>query len=51
MNALVLLKDEMRTDQIENQVNAIHRLKTVMLSIDANQTSTELVPFLKTLID
>ena len=50
MDALILLKEEMRNNEIENQINAIHRLKTVILSIGANKMNTELVPYLQELI-
>lgn len=38
VNALALLKDEMMADEIELRVNAVHRLKTVILSIGAQET-------------
>jgi hypothetical protein len=33
INAFELLKEEMLTDEVNLKVNAIHRLKTVVLSI------------------
>ena len=33
VNALTLIKEEMQTEEIHLKVNAIHRLKTVILSI------------------
>ena len=33
INVLSLLKEEMQTEEIHLKVNAIHRLKTVILSI------------------
>jgi len=38
INALGLLKEEMNTEEIHLKVNAIHRLKTVILSIGMNDT-------------
>ena len=35
VNALALLKEEMSTEEIHLKVNAIHRLKTVIMSIGA----------------
>ena len=39
VNALSLLKEEMQTEEIHLKVNAIHRLKTVILSIGINETT------------
>jgi len=47
VNALNLLKEEMQTEEIHLKVNAIHRLKTVILSIGMNDTSTQLIPYLE----
>ena len=38
INALDLLKEEMTTEEIHLKVNAIHRMKTVILSIGASET-------------
>ena len=38
VNALALLKEEMSSEEIHLKVNAIHRLKTVILSIGAPET-------------
>ena len=38
VNALALLKEEMLGDEIHLRVNAVHRLKTVILSIGAQDT-------------
>ena len=46
VNALALLKEEMQTEEIHLKVNAIHRLKTVILSIGVNETNTQLIPYL-----
>ena len=46
VNALALLKEEMQTEEIHLKVNAIHRLKTVILSIGMNETNTQLIPYL-----
>ena len=47
VNALNLLKEEMSTEEIHLKVNAIHRLKTVIMSIGANEVSTQLIPYLE----
>ena len=38
VNALGLLKEEMMTEEIHLKVNAIHRLKTVILTIGVPET-------------
>ena len=38
VSALGLLKEEMQSDEIHLKVNAIHRLKTVILSIGPHET-------------
>ena len=46
INALALLKEEMQTEEIHLKVNAIHRLKTVILSLGANETQSQVIPYL-----
>ena len=46
INALDLLKEELTTEEIHLKVNAIHRLKTVILSIGPTETCNSLIPFL-----
>lgn len=50
INALDLLKEEMQTEEIHLKVNAIHRLKTVILSIGVSETNNHLLPYLETLV-
>jgi hypothetical protein len=38
INAIDLLKEEMQTEDIHLKVNAVHRLKTVVLSIGQSDT-------------
>ena len=38
MDALSLLKEEILTEEIHLKVNAIHRLKTVILTIGVQET-------------
>ena len=45
-NGLTLLKQEMTNEEIHLKVNAIHRLKTVIMSIGQEQTIQELIPYL-----
>lgn len=47
INALELLKEEMTTDEINLKVNAVHRLKTVVLSIGPDDVSKLLIPYLE----
>lgn len=47
INAFELLKEEMQTDEIHLRVNAIHRLKTVILSIGQSLTVSDLIPYLE----
>mmetsp|Transcript_30059 Transcript_30059/g.40710 ORF Transcript_30059/g.40710 Transcript_30059/m.40710 type:complete len:539 (+) Transcript_30059:52-1668(+) len=51
INAFELLKEEMTTEEIHLKVNAIHRLKTVVLSIGNEDTNKKLLPYLETLIE
>jgi serine/threonine-protein phosphatase 2A regulatory subunit A len=50
INALELLQEEMKTDEVNLKVNAIHRMKTVILSIGPEQTKDKLVDYLEGLI-
>ena len=45
-NGLTLLKQEMQNEEIHIKVNAIHRLKTVILSIGQDETISQLIPYL-----
>lgn len=45
-NGLTLLKLEMSNEEIHLRVNAIHRLKTVILSIGDAETVNALIPYL-----
>jgi hypothetical protein len=47
INALGLLKEEMQTEEIHLKVNAIHRLKIVILSIGPEQVGSQLIPYLQ----
>lgn len=47
INALELLKEEMETEEIHLKVNAIHRLKTVILCIGVEDTVKKLIPYLE----
>ena len=51
INALDLLKDEMTTEEVHLKVNAIHRMKTVVLSIGPNLTTEKLIPYLDGKLD
>ena len=45
-NGLALLKEEMKCEEIHVKVNAIHRMKTVILSIGPDETISQLIPYL-----
>ncbi len=47
LNALDLLKEELETEEIHLKVNAIHRLKTVILCIGVEETIKKLIPYLE----
>ena len=49
-NGLSLLKLEMENEEIHVKVNAIHRLKTVILSIGQDDTKNQLIPYLNELV-
>lgn len=46
INALELLKEEMQTEEIHLKVNAVHRLKVVVLCIGKENTASQLLPYL-----
>ena len=46
VNALDLLKEEMETEEIHLKVNAIHRLKTVIMSIQTPENIEKLLVYL-----
>jgi hypothetical protein len=45
-NGLSLLKQEMTNEEIHIKVNAIHRLRTVILSIGLDDTISTLIPYI-----
>jgi hypothetical protein len=47
INALELLKEEMSTEEIYLKVNAIHRLKIVVLCLGPTDTQSQLLPYLE----
>jgi len=49
-NGLNLLKMELTNEEIHIKVNAIHRLKTVILSIGPQDTISQLLPYIDELI-
>jgi serine/threonine-protein phosphatase 2A regulatory subunit A len=51
VNALELLKEEMEADEVHLKVNAIHRMKTVMMSMSADEIKNDLYTYLNHLID
>jgi hypothetical protein len=50
IDALGLLKEEMETEEVHLKVNAIHRLKTVILCIGVEDTIKKLIPYLESMI-
>ena len=49
INALELLKEELETEEINLKVNAIHRLKTVILCLGVEDTIKKLIPYLESI--
>lgn len=49
INALDLLKEEMETEEVHLKVNAIHRLKTVILSMGVDDTIKKIYPYLESM--
>lgn len=49
IDALALLKEEMETEEVHLKVNAIHRLKTVILCIGVDDTIKKLIPYLESM--
>ncbi len=49
-DGLSLLQEEMKNEEIHLKVNAVHRLKTVILSIGESRTVNELIPYLRELV-
>lgn len=49
VNVMELLKEEMLTEEIHLKVNAIHRLKIVVMTLGQNDTEKILLPYLDTL--
>ena len=45
-NGLTLLKMEMLNEEIHVKVNAIHRLKTVIMSIGPEDASSQMIPYI-----
>lgn len=50
-DAFELLKLEMKLDEVHLKVNAIHRLKTVMASMEKDRLVAMLVPYINELIE
>jgi serine/threonine-protein phosphatase 2A regulatory subunit A len=51
VNALELLKEELEADEVNLKVNAIHRMKTVMMSLDKEDVAGDLFKYINHLID
>ena len=47
IDALALLKEELETEEVHLKVNAIHRLKTVIMCIGVDDTIKKLIPYLE----
>jgi len=47
INALELLKEELETEEIHLKVNAIHRMKTVILCLGVEDTIKKLIPYIE----
>lgn len=51
INPVELLREELDADEIHLKVNAIHRMKTVLLSLSQDEIKNDLFPYLQNLID
>eukprot|EP00343_Euplotes_focardii_P006651 CAMPEP_0205821620 /NCGR_PEP_ID=MMETSP0206-20130828/8561_1 /ASSEMBLY_ACC=CAM_ASM_000279 /TAXON_ID=36767 /ORGANISM="Euplotes focardii, Strain TN1" /LENGTH=576 /DNA_ID=CAMNT_0053117239 /DNA_START=6 /DNA_END=1736 /DNA_ORIENTATION=+ len=51
INPIELLKEELEADEVHLKVNAIHRLKTIILSISKPEIKSELFPYINQLIE
>lgn len=51
VNALELLKEEMEADEVHLKVNAIHRLKTVIMSLSEDEVKNDLFGYINKLIE
>ena len=49
-NGLSLLQQEMSNEEVHVKVNAIHRLKTVILNMGVDETISKVIPYMKELI-
>lgn len=50
IDAFALLKEEMETEEVYLKVNAIHRLKTVILCIGVEDSVKKLLPYLESIL-
>lgn len=50
IDALALLKEEMETEEVYLKVNAIHRMKTVILCIGVEDSVKKLLPYLESIL-
>ncbi|MGB1599188.1 MAG: hypothetical protein ACPIOQ_40945 [Promethearchaeia archaeon] len=51
VDAFALLKDELKSEEIQDQVNAARRVNTIALSMGEERGRGELVPFLRQRVD
>jgi len=51
INPIQLLKEEMDADEVNLKVNAIHRMKTIMLAMSPDEIRGDLFKYLNHLID
>ena len=47
LDVMQLIKEEMTTEEIHLKVNAIHRLKIVVLTLSNHDITSQLIPYLE----
>ena len=48
---IAILMDELRSEDVQLRLNAIHRIKTIALALGPDRSREELVPFLQESVD
>ena len=51
IDAFGLLKEELKSEEIQDQVNAARRVNTIALGMGEDRARSELIPFLKQRVD
>ena len=51
LTPIAILMDELRSEDVQLRLNAIHRIKTIALALGPDRTRAELIPFLQESVD